>query len=90
MIKKAIIFSFIFAFFCSIIAPDFANAMGSSTISDEAGLVILGVGIVLIGVWYLYSLEDSDTEESYNQKELIKEAVEKNISPSGEFAILRW
>jgi hypothetical protein len=94
MIKKAIIFSFIFALFCSIIAPDFANAMGQSQdsqISDEAVFVLLGVGIVAIGVWwYLSSSEDSDSEESYNQEELIKETVEKNISPSGELVILRW
>ena len=91
MIKKAIIFSIIFAFFCCVIAPDFVNAMGSSSvISDEAGYVILGVGIVILGAWYLYRLEDSDTDESNNQKELIKETVEKNISPSGDLVILRW
>ena len=92
MIKKAIIFLFIFALLCSMIAPDLANAMGqSATLSDEAAYVILGVSIVLFGAWwYLSSLEDSDTEESNNQKELIKEAVEKNISPSGELVILRW
>ncbi len=92
MIKKAIIFLFIFALLCSMIAPDLANAMGqSATLSDEAAYVILGVSIVLFGAWwYLSSLEDSDTEESYNQEELIKEAVEKNISPSGELVILRW
>jgi len=92
MIKKAIIFSFIFALLCSLVAPDFANAMGqSSTISDEAGYVLAGVGIVLLGtLLYLSLSEDNYTEESYNQKELIQETVEKNVSPSGELVFLRW
>jgi len=92
MTKKASIFLFIFALLCSIITPDLVNAMGqSATLSDEAGYVLLGATIVGFGIWwYLHSSEDSDTEESSNQEELIKEAVEKNISPSGELVILRW
>ena len=90
MIKKAIIFSFIVALLCPIIAPDLANAMGQgATLSDEAGYVILGVGIVLI-VGILYFSEWSDDEKTEEKAELIKETVEKNISPSGELVILRW
>ena len=92
MIKKTIIFIFIFALLCSMIAPDLANAMGQgSTLSDEAAYVLLGATIVGFGIWwYLHSSEDSDTEESSNKEELIKETVEKYTSPSGDLVILRW
>ena len=90
MIKKAIIFSFIFALLFAVIAPDFANAMGSSTISDESGLIILGAGIVLVGAWYLIEYSDRDTEESFDQLEPINKTIQKNLTPSGEFIIFRW
>jgi len=89
MIKKAIIFSFIFALLCSIIAPDFANAMGSSEISVETALIISAVTIG-IAVGALYLIEWRDDEKTEEKAELIKETVEKNISPSGGLVILRW
>ena len=92
MKKKTIVIIIIFTVLCGSIMPSNVYAMGqSATLSDQAAYVLLGATIVGFGIWwYLSSSEDSDTEESYNQEELIKEAVEKNISPSGELVILRW
>ena len=89
MTKKIVICSLILALLAPAVDPGFVNAMGSSSISDEAGLVILGVGIVVVFVaWYL--LKEDDTEEANQQLELINKTVQKQFSPSGEFVVLSW
>ena len=92
MKKKTIVVTIIFTVLCGSIMPSNVYAMGqSATLSDEAGYALLAATIVGFAIWwYIASSEDNATEESYNQEELIKETVEKNISPSGELVILRW
>ena len=89
MIKKAIIFSFIFALLCSIIAPDFSNAMGSSEISVETALIISAVTIgIAVGV--LYFTEWRDDEKTEKKAELIKETVKIHTSQSGGLIVFKW
>jgi hypothetical protein len=89
MVKKVIIFSFIFALLSSITAPDFANAMGSSEMSVETALIISAVTIgIVVGV--LYFTEWRDVEKTEKKTALIKETVQKNISQSGGLIVFRW
>jgi hypothetical protein len=92
MIKKVIIYSLTFALLSTIIAPDFVNAMGtSSSVSDDAGWALLAITVVVgIVIYYNYSKKKSDAEENVKKTEVIKEITNKRIAKSGGLAVFRW
>ena len=92
MIKNVIIYSLTFALLSTTIAPDFVNAMGtSSSVSDDAGWALLAITVVVgIVIYYNYSKKKSDAEENVKKTELIKEITNKRIAESGGLEVFRW
>jgi hypothetical protein len=89
MIKKVIIFLFLFAFLSSVITPNFALAeYHTEPISVGTALAIsAGALVVIFGIWYL--VEKNKTEK-IEKVSLFNQTVQKSISSSGEIVLLRF
>ena len=86
---KVIICSLVFILLGSLIAPDFANAMGSSTISDEEALIAVGVVAVAAFIIYYYA-KRNDNQALNKDTEQTAKKVQKNISESGGLIVFKW
>lgn len=91
MIKKVIIFLFVFAFLSSVITPNFvlAGVGEAQPISTGEALAwSAGFLVVILGIPYLIKKsKEKDLEEQVSS--FIK-PIRRNISPTGEIVLFRF
>ena len=87
--KKAIVFSLICTLLVWVIAPSFANAMGSSSMSTESVLIFSAV-VIIATVAIIHYTKKSDQKADTIDVEQLKKTAQKNTSKSGELVLFRW
>ncbi len=97
MTKKTIIITLLLFFLTSLSIPNRVSAMGSSAnVSDQAGWIMLGGLVIVLGIWYLYAKNNTastasiEPRKDIKEMKLTRERVKENTTPSGELVFLKW